>query len=150
MIRALCVIRNRDLHRFTLQKQLFDTRYQDRLMQKTTKDMKYSPYNFVDLDIAHKISDDDCPYKLFQFTDRTDTCWEHLREGHKKGSDHHGGGAETERWCQHHSSSAAVCHPVVYMPGHYGSYIQSISLGTHRIQLPGKTTASHTRAGVQV
>ena len=61
-----------------------------------------------------------------------------------------GGGTETERWCQPHRSSAVVGHPIVYLPGHYGSYIQSRSLGAHGIQLPGRTTTSHTHTGVQV
>ena len=35
--------------------------------------MKYSRYHFIDFYIAHKISDNNCSYQLFQFTDRTDT-----------------------------------------------------------------------------
>ena len=42
--------------------------------------MKYSRYHFIDFYIAHKISDNNCSYQLFQFTDRTDTVDEKILE----------------------------------------------------------------------
>ena len=108
---------------------LYGFRLRSRFQCGEECDMTYSRFHFVDLEIAHKISSFDYPYKLFKFTDRRDPRYSHLWEDHTKNNNRQDEGVKTKRWCQAHGARAAVGHPVLYVPGHGGTHNQARSLG---------------------
>ena len=111
--------------------------------------MTYSRRVFVPLDDVHSVMSASAPspandtdvfatsdmqryYKLYKFVDQRDPRYQHLLKT--------GGKNPNRDWC-----SGGV-PKVLYIPGHWGSYEQSRSIGAHGIQMTGsRISAADTR-----
>jgi hypothetical protein len=92
--------------------------------------MTYSFREFLEIKTNYiPTSEAALDYKLYKFTDRRDPRFRPLLQAQQPLG-------ENSNWCNGNSN----IHPkniVLYIPGHWGSYTQSRSLGAHGIQLTG-------------
>lgn len=94
-------------------------------------EMTYSMRQFLEIDTNfHSDSNSAATkqYKLFKFVDRRDPRYKQLL---KKRQPLY----ESSKWCMGNDNSQRSI--VLYIPGHWGSYSQSRSIGAHGIQLTG-------------
>lgn len=90
--------------------------------------MTYSVREFLEIDTSHLNSSPATKdYRLHKFVDRRDPRFQNLLVAERPLRN------ETD-WCSRHSSSLSK-RIVLYIPGHWGSYGQSRSVGAHGLQM---------------
>lgn len=97
-------------------------------------EMTYSMREFVEIATSFEsISPVTNRYKLYKFYDRRDPRYQSLLRLQQPLSDH-------RDWCG--TSNHAIVKLVLFIPGHWGSYTQSRSLGAHGVKLTGKVSGA--------
>jgi hypothetical protein len=99
-------------------------------------EMTYSQRQFLHIELP--LTNDTLPlartYRLYKFVDQRDPRYRRFLNAPQPlpGSD----------WC---GTTTTPTHVVLYIPGHWGSYSQSRSVGAHGIQLTGRMEDRHAR-----
>jgi fermentation-respiration switch protein FrsA (DUF1100 family) len=102
-------------------------------------EMTYSMREFVEIatPFESSISPVTNSYKLYKFFDRRDPRYQSLLRARQPSSDH------PPDWCGGTShNNAAEVKVVLFIPGHWGSYTQSRSLGAHGLKLTGRASGA--------
>lgn len=92
-------------------------------------DMTYSARRFLELDISSFSKDSSKAtklYKLYKFVDQRDPRYQKILKGHQP---------LTSGYCTGSSNVGIKSRIVLYIPGHWGSFSQSRSVGAHGVQI---------------
>eukprot|EP00980_Cylindrotheca_fusiformis_P008065 scaffold1717_cov117-Cylindrotheca_fusiformis.AAC.16 len=89
-------------------------------------EMTFSGARFLEIESSYHPSPATKKYKLYKFVDRRDPRYQRLLEAKQPL-------LNQSKWCR--GDSTMQKRIVLYVPGHWGSYTQSRSLGAHGLQL---------------